>query len=148
MTKVIDYDVLNTLLQGKYHRAANQFQFNNLIQCLTESYKKDGWVEVQMRSDNLRSGKQNNSLHAYFQDLADALNDAGILPTHFFKQGYKIIWTKDMIKENIWKPVQTALFEEQKTSKATKSQMIECYDVINVMIGEKWGIHVEWKSDK
>jgi len=146
MPKKADDAILNSLLQGKYYRVETPDQLQNLFKTLTEQYNKSQWIEVQMRSDDVRTLKQNNSLHAYCQDLADAFNDAGILPQHFFRKGFKIKWTMDMIKENIWKPVQKAITKNAKTSKATKAQIIETYDVINLEIGERYGIHVEWKS--
>lgn len=148
MPKKADDNTLNSLLQGKYYRAENPEQLQNLIKFLTEQYNLYGNIEVQMRTDDIRrrSLKQNNSLHAYCQDLADAFNNAGILPQHFFRKGFKIKWTMDMIKENIWKPVQKAITKNGKTSKATKAEIIETYDVINLEIGERYGIHVEWKS--
>lgn len=146
MPKKADDEILNKLLQGKYYRIETADQLQHFIKVITDQYNKSSYIELQFRNDQLRSLKQNNSLHAFCSDLALELNSAGIMPQHFFKTGFTIIWTMDMVKENIWKPIQKAITQNSKTSRATKKELIETYEVINRELGERWGIHVEWRS--
>ena len=146
MPKKADDAILNSLLQGKYYRAETPDQFQNVIKFLTEQFNKSQWIEVQMRSDDVRTLKQNNSLHAYCQDLADVFNDCGVESKAFFRESWTIIWTKDMVKENIIKPVLKAITGNSETSRASKKDLIKVYDVINNQLIESLGISVEWKS--
>jgi|SRR5210317_1888769 len=148
MPKKADDDTLNQLLQGKYYRIETPEQLQHFIRCITEQYNARDWIEFQMRHDDTRSLKQNNSLHSFCSDLAQQLNDSHIQPQHFFKTGFNILWTMDMVKENIFKPIMKAITKNGKTSKASKKDIIETYEVINRELGERWGIHVEWKTRK
>ena len=50
-----------------------------------------------------RTEKQNNSLHAYCQGLADELNSAGLDMRVVLKPEYEIPWTKESVKEHLWR---------------------------------------------
>lgn len=148
MPKKADDDTLNSLPQGAYTDIETPEQLQNAFRILTEQFNMYGRIQIQMRHKDLkiRSLKQNNSLHKLCQDIADIFNSYGITPKEFFRHGYEIVWTMDMVKRNIFCPVLKVLTGNDKTSKAKKADLVQVYDVINKRLGEEYGIHVEWMS--
>lgn len=88
-----------------------------------------------------RTEAQNNALHKYCEDVANALNDAGITFTMFFKPGYEVPWSKYIVKENVWKPVLEAMFDVESTTQMEKSDVDKVYEVVNRKLSE-YGVHV------
>jgi hypothetical protein len=87
-------------------------------------------VHVQVEL-GMRTPKQNSALHVYCKLLADALNEAGyLLVVPGFKEGFEVPWTGDMVKENIWRPIQEAMFEIKSTTQLNRRQVSEVYEVI------------------
>jgi len=95
-----------------------------------------------------RTPKQNNSLHKYFELLAEALNDAGFDIRKTLKSNFNIPWTKGTIKEIIWKPVQDAYLRKKSTTELTTAEVNQVWEVINRELGEKTGVHVEFPHDE
>mgnify|MGYP003406681413 CR=1 FL=1 len=94
-----------------------------------------------------RTPLQNKSLHLFCQQLADALNGAGYDMKKTLKPGVDIPWTKESIKEHIWRPVQEAMTGKRSTTEMNTVDPSEVYEVINRHMGEKFGVHVEWPHE-
>jgi hypothetical protein len=81
--------------------------------------------------------------------VAEALNDAGLemvvnLPTG--KQ-WTIPWSKDTVKENIWRPVQEAIIGKQSTTEAYRPEYNQVYEVIHSRFAGHHGITLPlWPS--
>ena len=56
------------------------------------------------------------------------------------KDGVPIPWDKDRIKENIWWPIQRALFGSESTADLEPKQVNEVLEVLQPMLAEKHGI--------
>ena len=78
--------------------------------------------------------------------LADELNDAGLDMKKVLKPGVEIPWTKDSIKEYIWRPIQQAQINKKSTTELTTKEIDSVFDTINRHLGEKFGIHVPFPS--
>lgn len=91
-----------------------------------------------------RSTKQNNSLHKFCELLAHELNSAGLDMREVLKPSVDIPWSKDAVKEFIWKPIQKSMNLKKSTTELTTKEVGEVYEVINRHISEKFGIHVDW----
>lgn len=89
---------------------------------------------------------QNNALHLYCKLLSEALNDAGLDMKVVLKPEVEIPWSKDSVKEFIWRPVQKAMIKGQSTTEMDTVDPSEIYKVIDRHISEKFGVHVEWPS--
>jgi hypothetical protein len=92
--------------------------------------------------------QQQKSLHLYYQLLADSLNDSGWTIQKFLKHAVEINWTKDLVKELLWRPIQKMLVQKSSTTKLDKTQEIDLiYDHITRHVGELCGVHVAWPND-
>ena len=95
-----------------------------------------------------RTLQQNKALHKFCELLADALNDAGYVMKKTLKPGVDIPWTKDMIKEYIWRPVMKAMEGVESTTEMNTVDPSEIYEVVNRHMAEKFGVHVSWPSNE
>lgn len=95
-----------------------------------------------------RTSQQNKAIHTYFTLLAEELNSAGLDMRIVLKPSYQIWWTPESIKENIWKPVQEAMYKKQSTTELTKKEIDKVYEQINQLLAEKWGVSVPFPSNQ
>lgn len=97
-----------------------------------------------------RTTKQNNSLHVYFQILADRLNEAGLtvrqVIEHINKSGVEIEWTEKLTKE-LWRGVQKAQLQKSSTTKLTTDEVDKVYKVLDRFLLEEFGLDVPFPSD-
>jgi hypothetical protein len=91
-----------------------------------------------------RTPKQNNSLHEYFERLAEELNDSGLDMRKVLKEAISIPWNKDTIKEYLWKPVQESQIGKKSTTELTTKEVDLVYITLNRHLGEKFGISVSF----
>lgn len=87
-----------------------------------------------------RTLKQNNSIHKYCELLAKELNTLGLDMRIVLKPDYRIWWTTESIKENIFKPVVNAMYSVDSTKKLEKQQVDKVHEQIMQMLGEKFGV--------
>lgn len=64
-----------------------------------------------------RTLKQNKAIHLFCRKLADELNSKGYDMRVVLKPNYKIRWDEKSIKENLWKPLQEAMYKIDSTTK-------------------------------
>ena len=86
------------------------------------------------------SREQQNALHLYCEDLADGLNAAGFDQRVVLKPGIEIPWSKESVKELLWKNVQMALIGKSSTADLAPGQVTEVYEALNKGIGVKFGV--------
>ena len=92
-----------------------------------------------------RTNQQNKALHKYCELMAQDLSDAGYSVQEVCT--LPIQWTKENFKENIWKPVQKAMFPDiTSTTDLNTVQLSEVYEQINLLIGEKFGVSHQFPS--
>ena len=93
-----------------------------------------------------RSKKQNRSLHKLFTRLSDDLNTLGLDMKIILKPSYQIWWTKDSVKEHLWKPLQEAMYQKKSTTELTTAEVSKVYEQLAKIIGEKHGVEIEFPS--
>lgn len=95
-----------------------------------------------------RSSQQNKSLHLFCKMIADKLNDEGQTwnMAGWFGRTYEVPFSLKIVKENIWKPIQLALFDKESTTALNTEEINKVVDVINKHISERFGISAEWPS--
>jgi len=76
--------------------------------------------------------------------VANALNNAGldIKKTLVADVG----WSSHTVKEIMWKNIQKALFNKSSTTKLSRVEVTKVYETMNRMLGERYGIYVEFPS--
>lgn len=96
-------------------------------------------------SEEQRTIKQNKSLHKYLTMIAEQLADSGQDMRKVVKLPIKP--TMDNVKENMFKPVMTALYpDKESTTELTTKEMHECYQVFNEALAQRLGVSAEWPS--
>jgi hypothetical protein len=117
------------------------------IDYLRKQFDKHKYLRVDVKSGKQRTNLQNASLHLYCQQVADTLNDNGITFTAFFRAGFEVPWTMEIVKENIWRPVQLAVCGKESTTKPYTGEYQQIFEPINLKLAN-WGIHVPWPRKK
>ena len=112
---------------------------------LSQFEGKNVTLELKVKRKT-RSGKQNSSLHLYFNLLSEALNDAGYDIRRTLKKDFDVVWTPDNIKNYIWRPVQLAYTKKESTKDSNTEEINKIYDIINKNLGEKTGVHIPFPS--
>ena len=121
------------------------------------------WLEFLLKEDGkklvmdikketgVRTADQNNSLHLYYEHLAQALNDGGF-PFKFVlgDKTVELDWDKDLIKLNVWRPIQRALTGKESTTSLDKTTEIDrIYEHLNRFFSNKpFCIHVPFPSEE
>ena len=94
-----------------------------------------------------RTIPQNSALHLYCEQLAEALDAAGMDMRKVIKVPIKA--TKENVKETMVRPVMQALYPEiHSTTELTTVQMQELYEVLNRATAERLGISVPWPCEE
>ncbi len=96
-----------------------------------------------------RTNQQNKALHLYFEMVAQALNDAG-LSQQVVLSKYKVEldWSKERVKENLWRPIQKALTHKTSTTELKKHGDIDpIYEHVNRFLSQM-GVHVPFPVDE
>lgn len=95
-----------------------------------------------------RSDQQNKAIHVFCELLAAELNNAGLDMKKVLKPEIDIPWTKDTIKEYIWRPVQLAQLRKESTVNLSTKEVSMVWETINRFLGEKHGVHVPFPTSE
>ena len=125
--------------------AENQLEAKEKV---SEEMSMKGITQFEVRIlDEKRTGHQNDTLHLYFTQLAEALNDAGFDLRKTIKEGIDIPWTKDSIKTYLWKPVMKIYLKKKSTTELNKTKDIDAiYKIVNRTIARRTGVSVPFPS--
>lgn len=100
-------------------------------------------------TEEIRTEKQNKSLHKYCELLAKELNAAGFDFKEIIKLAnyqLEVPFTKYLIKDQFWKPIQKAMYDKESTTEPTTTEYMEIYKVMDKRIAELTGVSVPWPS--
>ena len=90
-----------------------------------------------------RTPTQSNALHLFFEQLAESLNSSGLDMRKVLKPSYDISWTKESVKEHLWRPIQKMMYGKSSTTQLSKHEEItDIHKVLMRALGEKFS--VEW----
>lgn len=124
----------------------NELAFYDVAKIEDFLSKHDGEQITITIEDKKRTDRQNNSLHLYFQLLADELNAGGFDMRKVIREGIDIPWSAYNVKEQLWRPVQEAQLGKESTTKLTTKEIDVIYDTVNRVIAERTGVHVAFPS--
>jgi len=100
------------------------------------------------------SQKHFSSMHVYFGQLAEALNDSGSEHScdvaEFVRLSgnqLKLPWNKDLIKE-LWRVVQISMTSKKSTLAITPYEALRIYEVFDRKVSEISGVSIEWPHDR
>lgn len=103
-----------------------------------------GIHELTVSGSKTRTSKQNNSLHQFLQDLADALNAAGLDMKTVLKPEVEIPWTQSSAKEFLWRPIQQVMTGKDSTTEPTTKDYLAVQETLLRHLASKFGVTVEW----
>jgi len=96
--------------------------------------------------DDIRTTKQNSSLHLYFTQLAETLNLAGLDVRAVLKPDVDIPWSGTMVKELLWRPIQKIYLNKKSTTRLTRKELNEVYKILDRHLADKFGVLVDFPS--
>lgn len=114
----------------------------NLFKTIRELEDGKIWDVVITPHKESRTSLQNNSMHLYFNQLADELNGSGLDMVTVLPVGFKISWTEYSIKKDLWGRIMKAMTGKTKTSQLETKEVSQIYEEINKNLSENWGLHV------
>lgn len=95
-----------------------------------------------------RTIQQNKALHKWFTLLSDHLNELGLDMRVVMKPEWKIWWTGEAVKENMFKPLMKAMYGIESTTELSTAQINKVYEQIMQVIGERYGINIPFPSQE
>lgn len=128
---------------------SNKIELSKFLIKDQETGYKGSYVVTIERETKIRTPKQNDSLHLYFELLSKALNDAGLGMREVLKESVYIEWTKENVKRYLWKPLQKILTGKESTKDLDKTTDIKkIYLVLDRHLSEspRINIHVPFPS--
>jgi hypothetical protein len=127
------------------------------------------------KEDRARTIKQNKSLHKWCEMVAATLNDAGLdmkrvlfgnvelkvmeyvelncehcaddiqMIFDQFQTSFDLPWTKDSVKNCLWRPVQRAMLDKESTTEMNTTDPTLICDAINRHLSTTHGVpHIPW----
>ena len=96
-----------------------------------------------------RTDSQNKALHKFCELLAAELNDAGLDQRVVLKPSVAIPWTKQAVKDQLWRPIQQAMLDKTSTTELDKHMEIDkVHEVLMRHLAERFGIeYIEFPFD-
>ncbi len=92
------------------------------------------------KQDELLTRQQQKALHLYFDHLGKTLNELGLDMRKTLKPSIDIPWSKDTVKEYLWRPVQDAQLMKKSTTKLKRKEVTLIWETLNRFLSEKFGI--------
>lgn len=115
--------------------------------------EKTKWVEKEkeyLHENKYRTEQQNKAMHKYFTLASDELNDKGITLTQLLEiiiSKVQLMITPNVIKEQVWKPIQKALSGTESTRAIRKDGDIDkVYDSVNKALSEQLQCYIPFPS--
>lgn len=115
--------------------------------CLTVGLSKNLIQAIIQNLPQKRSSKENSALHVLFTNISFELTRMG---RQFVFKGVKgidieINYTPELVKECIWKPLQSALMAKSSTTELTHSDIEMIFEILAKWFSEQ-GIEVYFPS--
>lgn len=114
---------------------------------LDGEFEKHKHLTITWRTGKQRTLRQNNALQKYCELLADAFNDAGMDMRAVLREDVDIPWSKDTVREHIWRPIMLTMTRKESTTKLTREEVTQIYETINRHTAAKFGLSVEFPSE-
>lgn len=104
------------------------------------------FIDNLLDVDKQRTKKQNNSMHKYFQEVADELNATGVPRKIFYKNLY-VDYTLESVKD-LFKFYLKELLKKESTTEMEKGEVTKVYEEVNRHLSdmEGYSIHIPFPS--
>ena len=98
--------------------------------------------------DKQRTKLQNRSIHKLFRMLSEMLNEKGLDARIILKPTYEIWWTPEMIKRDLWKPLQKAMLSKESTTELSTNEVSKVFVQLMEILGKNHGAEAEFPSQQ
>ncbi len=98
--------------------------------------------------NNNRTLPQNRAMHKYFDELAEALNDAGMTQKAMFKllkEGFDLPVTEHFTKK-LWHEAMIVMVDKTSTADLERKEVSQIYQAVDQRVAELTGVHIEFPS--
>ena len=122
-------------------------EFNEAVQAMSNELRDnpgDSFAIEFKKLDKKMTITQQGAIHLYCENVASALNDAGLTVQMTMKH-FRIPWSQMLVKELMYKSVLEMATSKKSTTEQTTIEPSDIYDVMNIHLSEK-GIHVPFPS--
>lgn len=134
----------------------SQQSLEDYISKLRADFEEFRYLEVEHKNKGkARSLSQSRALEVYCRDMAEKLNAGGYDYRHWVhyaeSKGVETPWTQELFKD-VFRQYASALFPEifingrATTTKLTRKQMTEAYDLVNLRMSTIFGVGMLWPS--
>lgn len=127
----------------------SQHSFQGFLKRAEELYNDNGYITFLWKTAKQRTARQNDALHVFFDNIADGCNDCGydmVLSSPVLKS-VTIPWTKDSVKERMWRPVQLAMYPKKKsTTQLNRNEISLIAEVITRHLSVTKGLYIPFPS--
>lgn len=137
---------MDEMVQGEFWIVNNKHSLEMFKKHIEHLYDTKGYVTLKWKSGKTRTHKQNNALHVYCRQLAEALNTGGLDMKKTLKQETDIPWTGELVKQYMWKPVQEAIIGSDSTSSATVEDYDKVHQVLSKHLSEKFNLYIPFPT--
>lgn len=98
-----------------------------------------------------RTEKQNDTLHLYFELIAEALNreglDVRVVLQVIAEKGVDMMWSKELVKELLWRRIQKKYLNKQSTTQLDSiGEITQIYDMLNKFLAQEFFISEPFPS--
>ena len=99
--------------------------------------------------EQTRTLKQNAAMYKWFELLAESLNSAGYeIEMKFLGKDISVPWSKESVKERIWLPVMETETGKTSTTRLTRKEVSEVYEVLARFFAERFEIFVPFPEQE
>lgn len=99
-----------------------------------------------MKKTKTRTNRQSRALHLMFQQLADELTESGYDMKRTLRADIDIPWTKENVKEFLFRPVMRAQLGKESTTDLTTTEIDQVVNTLTKYLGERTGVEVHFPS--
>lgn len=127
----------------RINSATSLLKAQRLIADMWEEHK---YVEVEIKQKaGQRTGQQRKAIEVYCNELAKALNDAGLdqrKVMEHMREGVEIPWQQETCKDVLWREVQKAAIGKVSTTKLSTNEVSKVYEILNRWTAQTFGVSV------
>lgn len=124
---------------------SNQSDAKQAMLILTEAIAEGQIIDIVKKS-KYRTLTQNAALHLMFEQLAQELNSKGLDQRKVLSERIEIPWSKDSVKDFLWRPVQDSMFKTTSTTDLKSNEIDEVFKILQRHLNQKLNIGIEFPS--
>ena len=99
-----------------------------------------------VKKSKYRTITQNAALHLMFEQLAAELNSYGLDQRKVLNKSVEIPWSKDSVKDFLWRPIQDAKFKTTSTTDLKTDEIDEVFKILQRHLNQKLDIGIDFPS--